>query len=106
LKELIDSFISIVPQNLIKNFTPEELEILICGLPIISLEDWKSNTIYSGGYEEDNNVIKWFWEILGEMMEVYYFIDFFINPFLFILCFCAFYTYIYIEFFLYIFKSN
>eukprot|EP00118_Oscarella_pearsei_P013759 m.113489 g.113489 ORF g.113489 m.113489 type:complete len:151 (+) comp37458_c1_seq44:5028-5480(+) len=40
-------------------------EICLSGLPEIDLEDWRRNTEYSGGFEEDSPVIKWFWELMG-----------------------------------------
>jgi hypothetical protein len=40
-----------VPKEDIIIFTPEELEMLIFGLPIVSLEDWRNNTCYGGDYQ-------------------------------------------------------
>lgn len=37
--------------------------MIITGPNVIDIEDWKNNTVYDG-YEEDDEVIQWFWEIV------------------------------------------
>jgi hypothetical protein len=70
LQTIVNSFNSIIPQNLIQDFTPEELEMMICGRGIINIDDWKANTEYSGGYTPESQIVIWFWEIVEEMIEV------------------------------------
>ena len=60
---LLKGFYSIIPQNLISIFNHRELELVISGLPTINISDWKNNTIYEN-YNEESNIIKWFWEII------------------------------------------
>lgn len=60
---LLHGFYSVVPKNLISIFTYEEIELLLCGLPYIDLEDWKDNTEYRG-YTRKSKIIRWFWKIL------------------------------------------
>ena len=43
-------------------FTPSELEGLICGSRILDFEAMKGDTYYEG-YEENDEIISWFWEI-------------------------------------------
>mmetsp|Transcript_5052 Transcript_5052/g.4982 ORF Transcript_5052/g.4982 Transcript_5052/m.4982 type:complete len:288 (+) Transcript_5052:543-1406(+) len=64
LELLMQGFYSVIPKALIKNFTSEELEICLCGLPFIDLEDWQDFTEYRGEYSQKHQVIEWFWEIL------------------------------------------
>jgi len=45
-------------------FTPEELEMIIFGLPFIPIEDWRNNSCYKGDYSEEDERILWFWEII------------------------------------------
>jgi hypothetical protein len=50
-------------------FDPNELELIICGLPTIDMNDWESSTIYLGLYESskgkrDDKVVEWFWEVV------------------------------------------
>jgi E3 ubiquitin-protein ligase HUWE1 len=45
---------------LVSIFTEQELELLISGLPDIDVDDWKSNTEYTG-YTGSSPQIMWFW---------------------------------------------
>lgn len=67
---LRDAFHSLIPAHLLQNFTPEELEILICGQPIVDMADWRSHTVFTNGFTADSPTVVWFFEILGEMVEV------------------------------------
>lgn len=67
---LRDAFHSLVPARLLGDFTPEELEIMICGQPIIDIEDWKTHTVYTNGFTADSPTAVWFFEVLQEMVEV------------------------------------
>ena len=67
LKELLQGFYEVVPEPLLTIFDFQELELLMCGLPDISIEDWKVNTEYVGHYEgkkEGHKVTRWFWEVV------------------------------------------
>lgn len=48
-------------------FEPEELELLICGSPLIDFDAWSKNCDYQDGFENDGSsaVCQWFWEICG-----------------------------------------
>lgn len=61
-------FYEIVPSELIRLFSHDELQLLISGKGgKIDLDDWRRNTRYSGGYNEDTPVIKWFWTAVSEL---------------------------------------
>lgn len=45
-------------------FDEQELELMICGLPTIDVEDWHRNTNYDG-YSADSPQIKWFWSAVA-----------------------------------------
>jgi hypothetical protein len=59
----LDGFYELVPADLISIFSPQELELLICGLPDVDLEDLAVNTDYHQ-YKENDEIIHWFWEVL------------------------------------------
>jgi len=63
----IDAFLSgfyeLVPAHLIGIFSAPELELLICGLPDVSIEDLQANTEYHQ-YKVAEDTIRWLWEIL------------------------------------------
>ena len=63
IESLLKGFYDIIPQNLISIFNHRELELVISGMPTIDIKDWKNNTIYEN-YNEESNVIKFFWEII------------------------------------------
>jgi HECT-domain (ubiquitin-transferase) len=67
LTELLLGFFDVVPEPALTVFDANELELMLCGLPEINLEDWKSNTRYKGAFEfvgENHVVVKWFWEVV------------------------------------------
>ena len=68
VKAQIDAFLqgfySIVPRKYISIFDHKELELIISGLPEIDIDDLKSNTEYKGGWNQNHEVVKWFWEVL------------------------------------------
>ncbi|KAL6046302.1 HECT domain-containing protein, partial [Balamuthia mandrillaris] len=47
-----------------KLFRAEELELLICGSPVLDFEELEKVTSYDSGYHPDHPVIKNFWEIV------------------------------------------
>ena len=68
----LKGFYEIVPQNLISIFDFQELELLVCGLPNIDLDDWKRNSVYKGEYQrkkENHKVVKWFWKAAAEYSQ-------------------------------------
>jgi apoptosis-resistant E3 ubiquitin protein ligase 1 len=58
---------SILPVDWLNIFDENELEILICGLSEISVEDWMSNTEYQGGI--DSKIKKWFWIAIDNLNQ-------------------------------------
>ena len=50
---LLKGFYEIIPQNLISIFDFQELELLVCGLPNIDLDDWKKNMCTKGLSNEE-----------------------------------------------------
>ena len=43
----------------------KDIELLISGIPEIDIAQFKKYTKYQG-YNPDDQIIKWFWELLGE----------------------------------------
>ena len=52
LNELLLGFFDVIPEPLLTIFDYQELELIMCGLPRIDLDDWKAHTEYSGEYED------------------------------------------------------
>lgn len=69
LNELLLGFFDVIPEPLLTIFDFQELELLMCGMPEIDMEDWKRETEYTGDYEEigeDHPTVQWFWETIEE----------------------------------------
>jgi len=69
LNELLLGFFDVIPEPLLTIFDFQELELLMCGLPEIDMDDWKEHTEYSGEYDEiggDHPTCQWFWEVVSE----------------------------------------
>jgi HECT-domain (ubiquitin-transferase) len=76
LSELLLRFFDIIPEPLLTVvFDFQELELLMCGLPAIDTEDWKTQTEYSGDYKnacatqphyELPDPCQWLWEVIEE----------------------------------------
>jgi len=59
-RAFLEGFRELIPANLVSIFTENELELLMCGLPEIDMEDLRANTEYTG-YQESSVVAQWFW---------------------------------------------
>lgn len=65
----LQGFHMFIPPSLIQLFDEFELELLLSGMPEIDVNDWMKNTEYTSGYDKDDQVIKWFWEIVQELTQ-------------------------------------
>jgi hypothetical protein len=72
IRELMLGFFDIIPEPALTVFDANELELSLCGLPTIEMDDWEYNTIYSGLYETSNKgkqrhkCVQWFWEVVRD----------------------------------------
>jgi len=69
LNEILVGIYEVVPEPLFTIFDFVELELLMCGLPEIDLDDWMANTDYMGDYKRSRGshlVCMWFWEVVRE----------------------------------------
>ncbi|KAG8001526.1 E3 ubiquitin-protein ligase NEDD4, partial [Nibea albiflora] len=57
-----EGFFELIPQDLIKIFDENELELLMCGLGDVDVNDWRANTKYKNSYCSNHVVIQWFWK--------------------------------------------
>jgi hypothetical protein len=70
LEHFLKGFYEVLPSDLLSVFDYQELELLMCGLPEIDLEDWMRNTEYLGDYKRlgpKHKVIRWFWLAVSQM---------------------------------------
>ncbi|KAE8617658.1 hypothetical protein XENTR_v10009154 [Xenopus tropicalis] len=57
-----EGFFELIPQDLIKIFDENELELLMCGLGDVDVNNWREHTKYKNGYSQGHQVIQWFWK--------------------------------------------
>lgn len=69
LNEIRNGLKSLIPMDLLSNFTPEELERLLCGESKIDVEQWKLFTQYSGEFTHNHKTIVYFWLIVGKYSQ-------------------------------------
>ncbi|XP_060609077.1 E3 ubiquitin-protein ligase HACE1 [Anolis sagrei] len=69
INAFLQGFHMFIPPPLIQLFDEYELELLLSGMPEIDVSDWIKNTEYTSGYEKDDPVIQWFWEVVEELSQ-------------------------------------
>ncbi|CAI5714849.1 unnamed protein product [Hyaloperonospora brassicae] len=72
LLSFLTALYDVVPEGLLKVFDYQELELLMCGVPSIDVEDWKKHTdfkFYSHNFptELELNNIEWLWEVVEDL---------------------------------------
>ena len=65
IKAFTDAFDSLIPHEDIKLFTPDELDLLICGIPEIDVEDFRNNTEYENPFDAETPVVKMFFNVIS-----------------------------------------
>lgn len=60
-----EGFNWLISQDEIKMFSPNELDLLICGIPDIDVKDLEENTLYVEPYSHDHPVIKMFFNVIS-----------------------------------------
>ncbi|KAJ7341797.1 hypothetical protein JRQ81_007055 [Phrynocephalus forsythii] len=69
INAFLQGFHMFIPPSLIQLFDEYELELLLSGMPEIDVSDWRKNTEYTSGYDTDDPVIQWFWEVVEELTQ-------------------------------------
>uniref|UniRef100_A0A672NTV3 HECT-type E3 ubiquitin transferase n=1 Tax=Sinocyclocheilus grahami TaxID=75366 RepID=A0A672NTV3_SINGR len=61
-----EGFNEVLPQQYLQYFDAKELEVMLCGMQEIDLNDWQRNSIYRH-YTATSKQILWFWQFIKEM---------------------------------------
>ncbi|XP_045135253.1 E3 ubiquitin-protein ligase Su(dx)-like isoform X2 [Portunus trituberculatus] len=61
----LEGFSEVVPLEWLKYFDERELELLLCGMQEIDINDWQKHTIYRH-YNRSSKQIIWFWQFVIE----------------------------------------
>lgn len=64
-KAFLDGFNEVVPLEWLKYFDERELELMLCGMQEIDVEDWQRNTIYRH-YTRNSKQVLWFWQFVRQ----------------------------------------
>lgn len=59
----------IIPESILHLIKAKDMEVWICGKSKVDFDLLKKHTSYSGDFNDDHQVIKWFWELLFNMKE-------------------------------------
>ncbi|XP_032070461.1 E3 ubiquitin-protein ligase NEDD4-like isoform X3 [Thamnophis elegans] len=62
MNAFLEGFTELLPTDLIKIFDENEVELLMCGLGDVDVNDWRQHAIYKNGYCPNHPVIQWFWK--------------------------------------------
>jgi hypothetical protein len=63
----LDGFQTVCMSPGFQLFRAEELELLICGNPVLDFEELEKVTVYDNGFHKDHRVIRYFWEIVHSL---------------------------------------
>jgi NEDD4-like E3 ubiquitin-protein ligase WWP1 len=61
-KTFLDGFNEVVPLEWLKYFDERELELMLCGMQEIDVDDWQRNSIYRH-YNRNSKQVLWFWQV-------------------------------------------
>ncbi|XP_052392790.1 E3 ubiquitin-protein ligase NEDD4-like isoform X3 [Carassius gibelio] len=62
MNAFLEGFTELITIDLIKIFDENELELLMCGLGDVDVNDWRQHTVYKNGFCPNHPVIQWFWK--------------------------------------------
>lgn len=65
-KAFLDGFNEVVPLEWLQYYDERELELIICGMQNIDVDDWQKNTIYRH-YTKTSKQVLWFWTYVKSM---------------------------------------
>ncbi|KAH9138580.1 hypothetical protein AeRB84_017091 [Aphanomyces euteiches] len=73
LKELLLGLYEVIPRSMLSIFDYQELEFFMCGIPNISVEDWRKHTtvryMRDGDVAVQKQVVDWFWTVVGRFSD-------------------------------------
>ena len=64
-KAFLDGFNEVVPLHWLQFFDERELELMLCGMQELNVNEWERNTIYRN-YNRSSKQVQWFWQCMRE----------------------------------------
>uniref|UniRef100_A0A4W6G2Z1 HECT-type E3 ubiquitin transferase n=1 Tax=Lates calcarifer TaxID=8187 RepID=A0A4W6G2Z1_LATCA len=68
-KAFLDGFNEVVPLQWLQYFDEKELEVMLCGMQEVDLQDWQRNTVYRH-YTRNSKQIIWFWQPKEQTVQI------------------------------------
>ncbi|WAR12224.1 WWP1-like protein [Mya arenaria] len=65
-KAFLDGFSEVVPLQWLQYFDEREIELMLCGMQEVDVDDWERNTIYRH-YQRNSKQVVWFWKFVREL---------------------------------------
>lgn len=65
-KAFLEGFNEVVPLEWLQYFDERELELMLCGMQEIDVDDWQRHTMYRH-YTKSSKQIQWFWQFVRSM---------------------------------------
>lgn len=65
-KSFVEGFDSLIPHEEIRIFTPNELNLLVCGIPKFDVEDFRKNIHYEYPLNSNSPVVKFFFSAISK----------------------------------------
>ncbi|CAB3376534.1 Hypothetical predicted protein [Cloeon dipterum] len=62
-KAFLDGFNEVVPLEWLKYFDERELELMLCGMQEVDVDDWQRHSIYRH-YTKNSKQVLWFWQFV------------------------------------------
>ena len=69
IQAMRNGFQRLINLELLQHFTDQEFSLLCWGESKIDLQEWKNNTEYSGCYDDNHEVIIWFWDLMKKLEQ-------------------------------------
>lgn len=67
-KAFLDGFNEVIPLEWLHIFNERELELLLCGMQEIDIDDWQKHTTYRH-YNKYSKQVIWFWQFIREGLD-------------------------------------
>ena len=69
LGALLDGLYEVIPLGLLTVFSCGELELLLCGISEVNVDEWQASTVYTGGFRASHPTVVWFWQVVRDKLD-------------------------------------
>jgi len=58
-----------IVQRIAELMSAKEIELMVCGIEEVDVDDWEKHTQYENGFTHDHQVVRWFWDVVRAMSQ-------------------------------------